>query len=583
MQAQHRIRTLADILPRRAAVTPGRTALQELAPGGALTGCSYGELARRADGLAARLREAGVGRGDAVALLMPNSSRWIVAYFAVHRIGAVAVPLEHGMLRTNPDRIAFALDHSEAAVVICEPRDAEDIRGLGRVRIASPDERRAGSVPQVAVRPSDVAQILYTSGTTGPRKGVVLTHANIIFDVGKCCERFGVRPADCLCGILPFHHAYPLTATVVLPLYAGARLAVGDVRDRRARTLLRRARPTVLVGVPRMFEAMLESVRSAAERAGRLQQMERARRLSQRLKDWTGLNVGRILFRRLHAELLGGLQLRLAVSGGARISPRLLREYFLLGIPLLQGWGMSELSPVGAVQQFHPVRFYLSRHYERKAGSIGTPLDGTRVTFAQSSTEELSFELEDRGEMLVSGPHVMRGYHRDPARTARQKAGDALRTGDVARRDADGNLYIVGRTKHVIVLPSGKKVFPEDELQEDISRCETIDEFAIRPITDADGRERIGIIVRPDREAVAGAATVGELYGLVKRDIDAALRGKPTYLRHYQFCLTPWVGDEFGELVKSALGEPCPLRNPFRTEAAYGRLRGSTLPAPWRA
>ncbi len=582
MGTPDQIRTLADIAPFWARAAPGRTALQELGPDGKLTGCSYGELMRRCDALAACLHERGAGPGRAVAILQPNSSRWVTSYLSIFRVGAVAVPLEYGMLGTEPERIRYALEHSEAEIVLCEPGEADAVRQLSPAQIISPGGTGRQPPPQPALSPDDTAQILYTSGTTGPKKGVVLTHGNIIFDVRACCDRFGVRASDALCAVLPLHHAYPLTTTLVLPLYAGARMAIGDIRDRRSRALLQQARPTVMIGVPRMYEAMLDSIRHAADRAGKLDRLERAMRLSARVKRLSGVNVGRLLFRKLHAELFGGLQLRLAASGGARVSPRLLRDYFLLGIPLLQGWGMSELSPVGAVQAFRPVRFYATRHYERKAGSIGAPLDGTRVTFGQSSVAELAFDLEHTGEMLVSGPHVMRGYHKDPARTAGQMTGDALRTGDIARRDQDGDLYIVGRAKHVIVLPSGKKVFPEEELEEEVSSCRTIEEFAIRPIADEDGQEGIGMVIRPNLEALAGVRTVGELYDAVKRDIDEALRSKPIYLKHYDFCLTPWRGDEFGELVKGTMGDPSPLRNTFDPEAAYSRLKGSQQPVPWR-
>ncbi len=577
------IRTLADVVPARAARHPERVALLTLHAAGDLAHTTYAELRGSVWRFAARLHAEGVRPGSTVAILMPNSRRWVEVYYAVFRLGAVAVPLDYGMLAEDPGRLSFALSHSEAAVVVCRREDAGAVAELSDARLVPSDEEADEPPPQPPVRPSDLAQILYTSGTTGPRKGVELTHSNVVFDADRSCRRFGVARRDCLPALLPYHHAYPLTTTVVLPLYAGARMACGDVRDRRSRELMRLSRPTVLVGVPRVFEAMLDGIRRLADRQGRLAQFEQARRLSATIKRAAGLNVGRLLFRRVHVGLFGGLQLRFAVSGGARISPRVLREFFLLGIPVVQGWGMSELSPVGAVQQFSPWRFYLTRHYERKAGSIGRPLADTCITFTQSRVEELSFDLEHWGEMLVAGPHVMRGYHRDPERTARQMEDGAVRSGDIGRRDRDGDLYVIGRVKHVIVLPSGKKIFPEEELEEPLSACETIDEFAVRPVSEpeGDGEERIGIIVRPDLEAVRDAETLGQLYGTIKRDIDRALAGGPGYLRQYDFCLTEWREGEFAELVKTGMGDPSPLRNPFAWERAYSRMKGSDQLVPW--
>ncbi|MCK4375892.1 MAG: AMP-binding protein, partial [Candidatus Brocadiae bacterium] len=300
-------------------------------------------------------------------------------------------------------------------------------------------------------------------------------------------------------------------------------------------------------------------------------------------KKLTGINIGKVLFRRLHRELLGGMQLRFCVSGGARVSPRLLRRYFALGIPLMQGWGMSELSPVGAAQGFRRFRFYFTRHYERKAGSIGRPLDGTRIALVGEPGQPPSPDGHERGEMVVTGPHVMRGYYKDPGRTAQQMAPLGLRSGDIARRDKDGDLYIIGRLKHVIVLASGKKVFPEDDLEEELSQCATIEEFAIRPVSDEGGAEKIGIIVRPNVKELdsLGVETLGELYGAIKKDIDEALRGKPDYMKRYDFCLTEWTGEGYPELVKTALGDPCPLKNPFLPDTSHGRMKASAQRIPW--
>ncbi|MCK4283247.1 MAG: AMP-binding protein [Candidatus Brocadiae bacterium] len=584
------MRTIADILPFRAEVSRSRTALLELGDGERLVRVSFSELKDMVGAFASALHERGVRPARTVALLMPNSRLWVVAYYAIFRLGGIAVPIEYGALESQPDRVRYSLDHAEAAFVICDARDADRVRNVaGRSRDIIPaqeaerDGHRGKAPPQPDVRPSDLAQILYTSGTTGHKKGVELTHGNIVANVRMCCARLGVVRNDCLPALLPYHHAFPLTITVILPLYAGVRMAVGDITERRSRDLLRLCRPTVFVGVPRVLESILAGIRSSAARSGQLERLERARCISALVKKLTGINIGKVLFRGLHRRLFGGLQLRCCVSGGARISIRILHEYFLLGIPIVQGWGMSELSPVGTVQRFWPARFTFTRHYERKAGSIGFPLDGTQVTLIRGAGESVSGDAEDRGEMVIKGPQVMRGYHKDPERTAEQMTPQGLRSGDIARRDRDGDFTIIGRVKHVVVLASGKKVFPEDDLEEELALCTSIDEFAIRPISDEAGAEKIGIIIRPNVEALrqSGVETMAQLYGTVKKDIERALREKPDYMKQYDFCLTAWTGGEFAELVKSALGDACPLRNPFTPETAYSRMKGSTEPVPW--
>jgi len=589
VNADDRIQTIADILPYRAEATPQRVALVELDANGELRRTAFGQLKQQADAVAAQLLNLGVARGQAVAILMRNSVNWVACYHAIFRLGAIAVPIEHAMFETDAGLVLHTLDDADVGVVICDPPDQGRVAELAgeKRQVLVGQEARAGAghvkLPRPAVKPDDLAQILYTSGTTGPKKGVELTHGNVIFDVRACCRRFGVSPKDCLAALLPYHHAYPLTTTVVLPALAGARMAVGDITDRRSRELLRKCRPTVFVGVPRVFESIMDSVRTAVARSGRLAGFERGQALSAFVKRALGINPGKVLFQRLHRELFGGLQLRFCVSGGARIAPGLLREYFLLGIPVVQGWGMSELSPVAAAQPFRPARFYFGRYYERKAGSIGTALDGTEMLLAKNDYVDSSANDDACGEIVVRGPHVMRGYHSDPARTAQQMTEQGLHSGDIARRDGDGDLYIIGRIKHVIVLPSGKKVFPEQDLDEDLSRCPTIQEFAIRPIEDESGREKIGIVIRPNLDALkaGGARTLGELYAEIKADLDRALAGKPDYMREYDFCLTPWQGDDYAQVVKTAMGEPSPLRTPFHPEAAYSRMKGSAEKAPF--
>jgi hypothetical protein len=135
----------------------------------------------------------------------------------------------------------------------------------------------------------------------------------------------------------------------------------------------------------------------------------------------------------------------------------------------------------------------------------------------------------------------------------------------------------------VIVLPSGKKVFPEQDLEEELAHCPTVEEFAIRAVGDEERGERIGIIIRPDIEVLRerGVTNLSGLYGAIKADIDEALGEKPDYMKQYDFCLTAWGAGAYSELVKSAMGDPCPLKNAFTPETAYSRRKGSDEPAPW--
>lgn len=590
MQNRDEIQTIADILPVNAGRCPHKTAVLEMDQSGAPRETSYAELKAEVDVFAALLAAQGVRRSDRVAIVMPNCRHWIVAYFGILRLGAVVVPLEYEFLHQAPDQVQFVLAHSEARFVVAHPADGAAIKELeteGELTLvplpvsgASPPRAAAPAPPQL--KPSDVAQILYTSGTTGRKKGVVLTHRNIIFNVEKCCEGFRVRPHYRVAAFLPFHHAFPLTTTVVLPLYAGALLAVGDFRDRKTRQFLHDSKPTMVVGVPRVFESLLAGLEASARREGSLGKLLKARALSARIKRLTGLNVGKVFFRELHRRLFGGRQLRFCVCGGARLPAEVQRDYFALGIPLLQGWGMTEISPVGTVQPYRPLKFYFTRYYEANAGSIGTPLGETSIHLADQPEMDICVERDGRGEMVVQGEHIMREYYKDPEETNRRKSPAGLKTGDIARRSPGGEYFIVGRAKHVIVLPSGKKVFPEEDLLEDIERCGCVEECTARPVRQegSEAGEKIGIIIKPEMDYLRtkGVSTVGELYALLKDEITAALAHKPDYMKRFEFCVTELTADGFSDLVVNSMGKVCPLKNAFSFERSYRVNKDSTAP-----
>lgn len=584
MVADNQIQNLADIPRVNADRWPDRAALQEMDAEGTLRALTFSDLRDRIDSFATRLRLEGLDPGDRAGIIMPNNSRWVVAYFAILTSGAVAVPLEYDFLEKDPDALSFAIRHSDCDLVLADPPDANDVRTLSDCPILHvPEEIPDYPESPPEVNPQDrpdIAQILYTSGTTGHKKGVVLTHRSLLCNVRQCVDRFGVYPDDSLPALLPFHHAYPLTTTVLLPLYAGALMTVGDVRSKQLRELLPASKPTVLVGVPRFYESLLGKIRKLARSRGDLGKLESAMSVSAWLKRWTGLNVGKLLFGKIHKQLFGGRQLRFCISGGARISERVVRDYLKLGVALLQGWGMTELAPVAAVQPYSPWKFYFTRHYERKTGSIGTPLLETEVELVDCPSQGVQVERDGKGEMIVRGPQMMERYHEDPEETRMRKRLEGLRTGDIARRDGDGHLYIVGRAKHVIVLPTGKKVFPEENLYEDLSRCQLIDEFAVKSVVDEERNERIGIVVRPDSEVLIerGIQTVGQMYQGIRDEILESIRHKPSYLKNFDLCVTPLEDGEFKELTKNTVRETCPARIDFRDSASFQAVKDSTQP-----
>ncbi len=302
------------------------------------------------------------------------------------------------------------------------------------------------------LEPTDLATIVYTSGTTGNPKGVMLSHSNILRNAYACLEGESIYRSDLFLSFLPLSHTFERTVGYYIPMMAGARVAYVRSIDKLAEDLLE-VRPTVLISVPRIYERIhrkivdgLEKKPALVRRVFRLTVHTGWRRFlhlqgraqwSPLLLIWPLLN--RIIAKRL-MRLLGG-RLRLSISGGAPLSFSIARLFIGLGLNLLQGYGMTETSPVISVNTTE----------DNDPSTVGRPVQGLKSAISAD------------GELLVRGPNVMMGYWRDgDATDAVVDDGGFLHTGDVARMDKNGHLAIVGRKKEIIVLSNGEKVPPED-------------------------------------------------------------------------------------------------------------------------
>jgi long-chain acyl-CoA synthetase len=263
--------------------------------------------------------------------------------------------------------------------------------------------------------------------------------------------------------------------------------------------------PTIFLGVPALFGLMLRRILDRAESEGRGPQLRAAMRLVERIKTATGINIGPLLFRNTIHRRLGG-NLRFLASGSAALPPEVARQYFQLGLLMLQGYGMSETAPVIAVQEASRFKFLFTRFYEEQLGTVGPPVDGLRVRLADAPEKHITVAERGEGEIVVCGPNVMAGYFRNEQATRGVVTieGDDrwLRTGDLGRIDARGNLYITGRAKDVIVLASGEKVYP-DEVEEKLLESELVEEVAVVDrLIDQDTRQTGPAAGKPAAEAL---------------------------------------------------------------------------------
>ncbi len=440
---------------------------------------SYAELKRLIDKARGGLAALGVGRGDRVAVISDNRIEWAVLAFATYGLGASYVPMYQAQL---PDEWAFILKDCEAKVVFGATnaivdslrdvtRDIPTLKHILGFELAANDENSYAKLlengeknptPLAQVTAEDLAAIIYTSGTTGNPKGVELTHRNFSTNVVAALQRFDFGPGDRSLAFLPWAHSFGQTAEVYCLLRKGAALAINDAIPNIVSNLPA-VKPTVLVAVPRIFNRIYDGVnKQMTEKPAVIQKLfsaairaatKRSRGESLGLGESIALALGdKLIFSKVRMKFGG--RLRFVVSGSAALSPAVAEFIDALGIAVYEGYGLTETSPV------------VSANYPgfRKIGSVGPAFPGVEVRIDRSVTGD-----PQHGEIIVSGPNVMRGYHNRPEETAEVILPDgSFRTGDMGYLDKDGFLFITGRIKEQYKLETGKYVVPsplEEELK----------------------------------------------------------------------------------------------------------------------
>ena len=560
-------------------------------------GLTYGEIDQQSRAFGSGLIAFGLRPGDRVAIVCENSLEWIVAYLGLSRAGGVGVPIYYDL---KPPEIEEALRRAQVRFIVASakvlPKIPERLPEMETIFVVGEDggaadlkssfagflhrRPRARVIPFAAVgalatpesdaalaatvvRPDDLASIVFTSGTTGGAKGVMLTHRNFVSDCMTVPNAMPVSAKDRVLLVLPLHHCYPFTIEFLLPMLVGATVVLENdlvrVRDRMAET-----HPTLFAGVPAMYDLMFRAIRAQAETQGRGRTFDRALSLVASIKERTGVNLGHLVFREVHTRLGGNL--RFLASGGAALNPDTARNFYLLGLPILQGWGLTETAPLITGQRFYASRFRFTNYYERQLGSVGKPLPGIEVGLIDVPEKEIYVRLHDEGELTVRGDNVMPGYWKAEAETRAVKIGDWFRTGDVGRIDRQGNVYITGRSKYVIVLDSGEKVHP-DEVEGKLQASPIIEDVAV-VARNVRGRTQVSCVVYPNYAAaserlVSAGQTVDEanLRALVRAEIDSLEQSLAPYKRTTE-CLitdTPLPKTSIRKIAREQLSESYPF------------------------
>jgi long-chain acyl-CoA synthetase len=458
--------TLPQVL-RQAVAQHDGTALR-FPRDGAMQDISFRELAARAQEIAGGLIALGVHPGDRVAILGSTRPEWTIADCGALSAGATVVPIYH---TNSPEECAYVLSHSGARVLICE--NAEQLRKIEAVRSELPELEHVFTIdpvegaPSLAdlqaegdpayaaavdVAPSDAATIVYTSGTTGPPKGCILTHATCVATMRMYEEqlRDELRPGVVIFMFLPLAHSLARVVQFVA-LDVGATLAFWGGDPKRLLDDIAEARPMYLPSVPRVFEKIHARALAAAEEASPVRRrlfnwavaMGARARAVERRGETAGplLKAGwrvadRLVLSRVR-DLFGG-ELRLGLTGAAPIGRDVLEFFDACGVLVLEGYGMTETCAAATLNTRAEFRF----------GTVGRPLPGSEVAIA------------DDGEILMRGPHVFGGYHRDEEATRSTFEDGWLCSGDLGEIDEEGYVAVTGRKKDLIITSSGKNISP---------------------------------------------------------------------------------------------------------------------------
>ena len=515
-----------DQIARAASRFPDRAAV-EMA-GDDQPRLTYADLAALTARMATWLTTAaGVGRGDRVAILAANDARWVAAYLGILRAGAVAVPLDTAY---TARQVQTVLTDCQARVILTserlEPAAVDAISGTHPVRCARLDMALDGYAADPSVAPmqdGDAAAILYTSGTTADPKGVVLTHGNLEAERASAFAVVRVTEEDAVLGVLPLFHALAQMANLLLPLAAGARVVfLPTVNSATLLGALQTHGITIFACVPQFFYLIHQRVMSEVAARGSL-----ARRIVGLLvgtigwlRDHTGLNPGPRIFARVH--LAFGPRMRMLITGGSRFDPVIARDLYGMGLTLLNGYGLTETS--GAAT--------LMRPGDRFTTSVGHPLPGVEVRIEPDAAATADgTTAPDAGEILIRGPVVMREYFNRPDATATTLDQGWLRTGDLGRLDRDGRVYITGRKKEVIVLSSGKNLYPE-EIEAHYRQSPFIKELCVLGVSEpgVPSAERLHAVVVPDDDALRARGIVN-LKELIRFEIEGLAVQLPAHKR----------------------------------------------------
>lgn len=477
------MKTLVDLLRNSASQFPNDVALAVRA-GLRQDEWTYSRLERAANAIAAYFRtELGLVPGDRVVVWAPNSPQVVAVYFGAFLARAVVVPLDPTSTGSFVTRV---IRETEASAVITAFPPSEDLQAEMTHQLHDLPFESGAAVPGGKL-PSegDVAVIVFTSGTTGHPKGVILTHGNIVASIRSASQLLPKRQYRLL-SLLPLSHMLEQSVGLYVPMLFGSRITYVASRHPRAiaEAMLRNS-VTAMILVPQVLELMLRNIEVEVDRSGKRGQWQRAHQLAPRMP----MSLRRILFKDVLGRLGGKLDL--VISGGAHLPIEVAEAWERMGVRVVAGYGMTECAPIIACNTY----------WKRLHDSVGRPAPGVQI------------RISPDGEVLARGPNVTPGYWKNSPATEAAFTGDGwFRTGDLGTQDRDGNLRLEGRLKDLIVLSNGMKVHPED-VEAELLKEEAIADCIIVSMPGPRDRAEVHAVIIPrerDAEPAAAAKALGD-------------------------------------------------------------------------
>lgn len=499
---------------------------------------TYRELSDSIKNLSAAFASFG-WQGRRIAILGETSPQWVITYAAAIASGNVAIPFDkelkleelRGFLRfAEADALVYSGSFNRAledkvkndpAVSLYIPMSLENCPYAGEDNVMSFDELLARGERYVAggydipepQDPNRMAVMLFTSGTTGTSKCVMLSEKNVISCVNAACECVEFFPEDTIVSVLPIHHTYELSCMLAALNY-GINVGINDSLKRVLKNFSF-FRPTGLVLVPLFINTMYKKIWEEAKKKKKEKILKAALATSSRLRK-IGIDLRRVLFSDI-ISAFGGRLCKI-ISGGAPLNPYIAEKFEEFGITICEGYGITECSPLISVNPY----------YANKYGSVGTTVNCCTVRINPEGVNERGYT---EGEIEVKGDNVMLGYYKNPEATAEAFTEDGwFRTGDVGYMDEDGYIYITGRKKSVIVLDNGKNVFPE-EIEEYLGNLSTVAECVVvgRKKEDNPDTVVLAAIIYPNFDAFPEGTDINEIAKAVQAEVNAMNRGLVGY------------------------------------------------------